>query len=145
MTNIKIATKEDLAEWVMMRSKLWPSSSSDEHLNELRELLATDTFQGWIAFGENNPIGFAEASIRTFANGCESRPVVFFEGVWVQNSYRRTGLGREFVREVELWAKHKGIKEIGSDAELSNTLSHACHKSWGFVETERVVYFRKQL
>lgn len=145
MTNVRIATREDLDSWITMRSELWPSTSSDEHLKELQELLATDTFQGWIAFSGDKQIGFAEASIRSFANGCESRPVVFFEGVWVHDSYRRKGLGREFVLAVELWAKQKGIIEIGSDAELTNTLSHDCHKSWGFVETERVVYFRKKL
>ena len=145
MINIKIATKEDIDSWVKMRLELWSTSSSEEHRKELQEMVGTNTFQGWIAFEGDEKIGFAEASIRPFANGCENRPVVFFEGVWVRDSYRNKGVGREFVKAVEDWAKQKGIMEIGSDAELPNTLSHDCHQSWGFEETERVVYFRKKL
>jgi len=39
----------------------------------------------------------------------------------------------------------RGFAEIGSDADIANSASHAAHRGWGFVETERVVYFRKVL
>jgi aminoglycoside 6'-N-acetyltransferase I len=39
----------------------------------------------------------------------------------------------------------RGYRELGSDALIDNSASHAAHRGWGFAETERVVYFRKSL
>ncbi len=39
----------------------------------------------------------------------------------------------------------RGLRELGSDALMDNTASHAAHRAWGFTETERVIYFRKVL
>jgi aminoglycoside 6'-N-acetyltransferase I len=143
--SIRRADKNDLQSWSEMRSVLWPSHTWNDHLSELTELLRQDSFQGWIAFNGEKYIGFAEASIRPYANGCDSRPVVFLEGVFVDESHRNSGVGRRFVTIVEDWAKSNGITEIGSDAEFSNEMSHVCHKKWGFEEVERVIYFRKRL
>lgn len=142
---IRQADDNDLRAWIKMRSILWPGDTSNDHLSELTELLRQDSFQGWVALSDKNYIGFAEASIRPYANGCDSRPVVFLEGVWVDESHRQSGVGQRFIHAVEEWAKSKGIPEIGSDAEFSNQLSHTCHKKWGFEEVERVIYFRKNL
>lgn len=38
-----------------------------------------------------------------------------------------------------------GCREFASDALAHNQLSHAMHRSLGFEETERVVFFRKVL
>lgn len=143
---VRKADKKDLNSWALMRTSLWPSSSHEQHLADLnKELKNLDSFQGWIALDGDKYIGFAEASVRPFANGCVSRPVVFFEGIWIDESYRQSGVGREFVKAVESWAKIKGFDEIGSDAEVENNLSHLCHKKWGFEERERVVYYRKKI
>ncbi len=145
MTIIRSAVKSDLPQWSKMRASLWPSSTEQDHLTELNQFLNRDTFKAWVALDGTNYVGFAEASIRPFANGCDSQPVVFLEGVWVEESYRNHGIGRELVEAVQVWAQEKGISEIGSDAEISNISSHHCHKKWGFEETERVIYFRKKL
>ncbi len=145
MIEVRPTSENDFEQWSRMRAALWPSSAAQNHLAEIQEFFGKDTFQGWVAIDGEKYIGFAEASIRPFANGCDSRPVVFFEGVWVDEAYRRTGTGRKFVEAIESWANSNGLNEVGSDAELSNTLSHSCHQKWGFEETERVVYYRKKL
>jgi aminoglycoside 6'-N-acetyltransferase I len=145
MTFVRSATQSDLHAWAEMRAKLWPSASAAEHLLELKESFGLSKFNGWVAIESDRYVGFAEASIRDFANGCDSRPVVFFEGVWVDELYRKSGLGRRFVLAVEDWARSLDIHEVGSDAELQKTLSHLCHLKWGFEETERVIYYRKKL
>jgi aminoglycoside 6'-N-acetyltransferase I len=43
------------------------------------------------------------------------------------------------------WGRAQGCSEFASDAELENVDSHAMHRALGFVETERVVYFRWEL
>lgn len=128
-----------------MRAELWPCSSRQEHLAELEEGSKSTSFRGWVALSDDRCIGFAEAYIRPFANGCDSRPVVFLEGIRVGPDFRRFGVGRALVESVAEWARAQGIYELGSDAELTNTLSQTCHLKWGFEETERVVYYRMKL
>ncbi|MGE0172538.1 MAG: aminoglycoside 6'-N-acetyltransferase [Oligoflexales bacterium] len=139
---IQPADEAAYPDWAYMRAVLWPTATIEDHLSEIRNLVGTDA---WIVWHDNKPIGFAEASIRPYANGCQSRPVAFLEGIWVAPLFRQAGVAKGLVTTVEEWAKARGIFELGSDAELSNSLSHTCHKQWGFEETERVVYFRKAL
>ena len=91
------------------------------------------------------PAGFAELAIRDYANGCAGRPVPFLEGVFVRQEFRRRAVGARLIAHVEAFVAARGFAEIGSDAEITNSASHAAHRGWGFVETERVVYFRKVL
>jgi len=142
---VRPAESRDLDGWAEMRAELWPISTKLEHLAELEEFFNLASFRGWVALFQDRYVGFAEAYIRPFANGCDSRPVVFLEGIWVSPDCRKSGVGRSLVKAVADWALSKGIYELGSDAELTNTLSQACHLKWGFEETERVVYYRKKL
>ncbi len=145
MIEVRAADEVDFGAWAQMRAELWPTSTPEEHLAELIELSRRKTFQGWVAIDKDRCIGFAEASVRDFANGCDSQPVIFIEGIWVDEIYRKSGVGRQFVDGIENWARFKGVFEIGSDSAFTNSLSHVCHQKWGFEETERVVYFRKKL
>ena len=43
------------------------------------------------------------------------------------------------------WSLSRGYRELGSDAELDNTLSHAVHARLGFTETSRLVTFLMDL
>lgn len=142
---IRKIIKEDIRAWAMMRELLWPSASLEEHLAEANEFFRLDSFRAWVAIKDENYIGFAEASLRPYANGCKSRPVVFFEGIWVDLEHRKRGVGKAFVQMLENWASSQGIMEIGSDSELANILSQTCHQKWGFEESERVIYYRKSL
>ena len=112
MIEVRFASQNDFEPWSRMRATLWLSSNAQEHLAEIKEFFGKDTFQGWVAVDGIKYVGFAEASVRPFANGCDSRPVVFFEGVWVADEFRKSGIGHKFVAVVENWARSKGINEI---------------------------------
>jgi aminoglycoside 6'-N-acetyltransferase I len=141
---IRPASISDAALWAPMRLALWPESRLEDLQSELGSMLAKDKFFAWIAFDAEKPVGFAELYIRDFANGCESQPLPFLEGIWVDPRCRRKGLGRQLIQMIQAWARERGFNELGSDAELHNTLSHSAHAGWGFEETERAVYFRKK-
>ena len=91
-------------------------------------------------------VGLAEASLRhDYVNGTTSSPVGFLEAWYVAPAWRGRGVGRALLRAVEGWTRALGCTELASDALLDNTASHAAHRACGFVETERVVYFRKRV
>lgn len=142
---IRRANKSDLKAWAAMRHALWPEESLVSLSRELPAWLKKRKFRAWIAERGRMPLGFAEAYIREFANGCEGQPVVFLEGIWVRKGHRRKGIGRSLIAAVEHWAWGQGLKELGSDAYSWDRRSHRSHRAWGFKETERVVYFRKGL
>ncbi len=54
-------------------------------------------------------------------------------------------MGRALAEAVGLWGKDRGCTEYASNALLDNVDSHNFHAAIGFAETERVVYFRKEL
>lgn len=90
--------------------------------------------------------GFIEVSVRhDYVNGTRSSPVGFLEGIYVQPVARRKGVAHALVQAAMQWAKAHGCSEFASDTSIENQSSQAVHRSLGFVETERVVYFKRQL
>jgi aminoglycoside 6'-N-acetyltransferase I len=144
---IEAPDKEGLADWRRMRHALWPEMSEAENDQETRALS-----QGPKAFvrlardGQGRAAGFVEATLRTdYVNGCETSPVAFLEGIYVEPWARRQGVARRLVGVVQQWARQMSCSEMASDALLENMDSHGMHLGLGFEETERVVYFRKLL
>jgi ribosomal protein S18 acetylase RimI-like enzyme len=152
---IRLVTKSDSAEWVRMRTALWPDNGENHHAEEVAAFFATDTFRwsesflSWMVFvaerSDKDLCGFVESSIRPHVDGCLTRPVGYIEGWYVDADVRRQGVGRKLVEAAERWAAVYGCKEMASDAHLWNTVSHEAHKALGFEEGNRLVHFRKTL
>jgi aminoglycoside 6'-N-acetyltransferase I len=142
---VRLMGAGDRSAWAEMRAALWPEETAEEHACGIDELLRSERVWGFIAEVDGTSAGFAELAIRDYANGCVGRPVPFLEGIFVRREFRRRGIGARLIAHVEEFAAARGFAEIGSDTEIANGASHAAHRSWGFVETERVVYFRKVL
>jgi aminoglycoside 6'-N-acetyltransferase I len=142
---VRLMGGADRSTWAEMRAALWPEASGEEHAHDIDDMLRSDRAWGFIAEVDGTPAGFAELAIRDYANGCASRPVPFLEGIFVREQFRRRGVGARLIAHVEEFVAARGFMEIGSDADIANSASHSAHHGWGFVETERVVYFRKML
>lgn len=89
--------------------------------------------------------GFVSLSLRTWAEGCEGTPVPYVEGWFVAPALRGRGIGRALMQAAEEWARTRGFREIGSDADLDNLAAIAAHGRLGFVRTTRLQFFRKEL
>ena len=136
----------DAAEHLRMRHALWPDADRDELAAEIEAMLTHPDQVVFVApRADGGLYGFVEAGVRAFANGVDESPCAFVEGWWVDADTRRTGIGRALIAAVEDWARERGFRELGSDAELHNTVSHRAHEALGFEERERVIYFRKRL
>ncbi len=134
--------------WLRLRQALWPDCPEAEHLAEMAGFLREpDKYAQFVAYDEDGQAaGFAEAALRTdYVNGTETSPVAFLEGIYVAPQQRRQGWGRALVDAVTAWARTRGCRELASDALLDNVASHLMHRALGFEETERVVFFRKEL
>lgn len=128
--------------YLPLRMELWPDADSLEEITQLLEDSETEIF---VAENDGELVGFVEASLRKYADGCESSPVGYLEGWYVRPEYRKHGVGRKLVEAVEDWAREMGCTEMASDTELHNLLSQQAHAKLGFEEVERIVQFRKAL
>jgi aminoglycoside 6'-N-acetyltransferase I len=143
---IREATDCDRPEWLRMRNALWPGSLADHDVETQRYFArAAKPPLTFIAELDGRAVGFLELELRSYAPGCESRPVPFIEGWYVDPEHQRRGIGRALVKAAEAWALANGYAEIASDIELENATSHAAHLALGFEETDRIISFRRAL
>jgi len=143
---VRMMGASDREAWAEMRAALWPEDTAAQHRQEIDELLeAKDAWAFLARAADGRPAGFAEVSLRKYANGCTERPVPFLEGIWTLPELRRTGVGAALLAEIERFFTHMGFRELCSDALTTNKGSRQAHAEWGFSETETVVYFRKPL
>jgi aminoglycoside 6'-N-acetyltransferase I len=144
---VRRAKREDTAHWVKLRACLWPNTPPSDHEADgeaiWEKYLEAAVFLAFDDRGEAQ--AFAEVFLRGFANGCDTSPVAFLEGIWVNPTARGKGVGRRLVEACAAWGRELGCREFGSDALLDNKVSHRAHEAWGFQETERVVYFKMNL
>ncbi|MCC7130556.1 MAG: hypothetical protein B6D39_08390 [Anaerolineae bacterium UTCFX2] len=144
---IRTGTHADLDEWLRLRQALWSDCPEERHRLEMLEILTNpQTLAIFVA--ENNSSGldgFLEASLRKYADGCDTSPVGYIEGWYVERRRRRQGLGGELVRCAEAWARQQGCREMASDCLIRNRTSLAAHLALGYAEAERLIHFRKEL
>ena len=145
---VRAAQQADAADWEGMRQSLWPSAPG-EHARAIAAFFAgglPEPTEVLLAFDDaGRAVGFAEISVRPFAEGSYQGPVAYLEGWFVEKANRRQGVGAALVAAVEDWARAQGLSELCSDAELDNAVSAAAHRSLGFTEVARIICFRKDL
>jgi aminoglycoside 6'-N-acetyltransferase I len=128
-----------------MRHALWPDEH-DTHTPETQKYFddgaKTPVF---VAEADGRVVGFLELGYRKYAEGCESSPVPFIEGWYVDPGFQGQGIGRALVEAAEASAKADGYTEIASDVLIENDRSVAAHRALGYQEIERLVCFRKSL
>jgi aminoglycoside 6'-N-acetyltransferase I len=145
--HIREAKEGDLRQWSEMRAALF-AKSSDDHVAELEDYFrgeSIDITQAYIAVDESEIVGFLELNLRSYAEGSRSPRVPYVEAWYVKPEYQGRGYGRQLMLKAEWWAKDQGYSELASDTEIDNHRSIALHKHLGFVETDRMVCFLKQL
>lgn len=136
----------DDAEWLRMRRALWDDCPDGQQVREMGEILASDTEEVFFAERPGGGLcGFVEAAIRPWAIGCEARPVGYVEGWYVDEDVRQQGAGRALIEAAEAWARSKGCRQMASDAELWNDVSHQAHGAIGYREIARLVLYKKDL
>jgi aminoglycoside 6'-N-acetyltransferase I len=149
MVHVRSATAGDGQAWLRMREALWPEDGDESHAKEIARFFAGELrmpLEVLLAIDESGAVlGFAELSIRTYAEDCVTDRVAYLEGWYVVPESRRRGVGRLLIAAAEEWALAQGCSEFGSDALIDNDASAAAHAALGFVETVQIRCFRKVL
>jgi len=134
----------DADAWLKMRTDLWPDDSGS-HRTEIDRYFAEQGETVLVAEIAGALAGFAELSLRAYAEGCESSPVAYLEGWYVSVDARGSGVGRALIRAAEEWGRARGCREFASDAEADNASSADAHRACGFEEVALIRCFKKPL
>lgn len=143
---IRRAAPEDKPDWLRMRLLLWTYATAEGFEPELDAILADPNQAAFIAsLPDGRRVGFLEAGLRAYGEGCETSPVGYIEGIYVDEDMRGQSLSLRLMRAAEDWAREKGCTEIASDTWLENEASIQMHLRLGYEEMERLVHFAKRL
>lgn len=146
MPRVVKAGPAEFGPWAEMRARMWDGEPAELHLTEIEAMVGEGRLAGYLALlPSGKPAGFAEASLRDYANGCLGRPVPFLEGIWVEPGFRRRGVGRALIEALTGELRAEGFRELASDVDVANHPSLRAHAGWGFAEVERVVCFRLEI
>lgn len=149
MVKIRSASQTDKESWLELRCALWPDDPIETHRREIDSFFNDELKQPAAVLLAENPsgeiTGFAELSIRTYAQGCDTSQVAYLEGWFVEEESRRQGIGSALVKAAEDWGREKGCKEFASDAHMDNEISKAAHLGSGFEEAGLIRCFKKEI
>ena len=142
---IRKAASADSMTLAKLACRMWEHDPAELE-PEFAELTTSPEAACFLAIDGEKAIGFAQCQLRhDYVEGCESTPVGFLEGIYVDDSYRRIGVARALLSACEAWAKGMGCTEFASDCEIDNRDSFAWHMKNGFSEMGRTIWFAKKL
>jgi len=120
---------------------------SREELFEENEVIFADINQiFFLAFDGEKPVGVSHGALRReYVNGTNDGFKGYLEAIYVLPEYRKNKIAAKLVNILECWASQLGCREMASDCLLDNTGSYNFHLSIGYEETERNIFFLKEL
>lgn len=143
---LKEASLYESKEAASLALLLWPEHTLEELLVEMTYFISQPDTKIFLAYHNNEPIGFAQCQLRyDYVEGTSSSPVGYLEGLYVKVPFRKQGFAKKLVDACEVWAKKKGCREFASDCELNNEESLAMHLKLGFIEANRIICLKKDL
>lgn len=143
---IKRAGFEDSPVLAQLALKVWDDALLADLTHEFEVMSQGDHCASFIKYVNDQPVGFANVSLRVdYVEGCETSPVGYLEGLYVEHQYRHNGYATELMKVCEQWAWEQGCQEFASDCLLTNEESLAFHLSCGFQEANRLICFHKKL
>ncbi len=137
----------DRAEWLRLRVALWHDGPIEDHADDINAILAgiLPMTVHVVERPDGRLGGFVEVGTRSRAEACDTSPVGYLEGWYIEPDLRGQGLGAALLQAAEAWARDQGLTEMASDTWLDNDDGHRAHLALGYAEVERIICSRKQL
>lgn len=103
---VRPVERSDCDEWSRMRATLFSSPDPQEIDDWFDAAENGGTSRVGVAVivadrGDGSLAGFVEIGSRNYAEGCETTPVAYVEGWYVDPDARRTGLGAQLLKTTE--------------------------------------------
>ncbi len=129
-----------------MAAKVWENDDIEELTVEFDEFATDPNMVSFIYYADETEVGFANCALRfDYVEGCETRPVGYLEGIYVDPNHQKQGIAKALVKACEDWASEMGCTEFASDCELKYIDSLDFHLAVGFEETNRIICFKKEI
>ena len=133
-------------DWLRLRKCVYNGVDDEFHQQEMALILDDAEKECLLAVLDGGAVfGMVEVSLRNVVDGCLTSPVGYIEGIFVDPAHRGLGVARVLLQRAEHWCRSHGCQEIATDAELDNKEAQRFHQNMGFVETYRIIEFRKSL
>jgi aminoglycoside 6'-N-acetyltransferase I len=145
---IRLTKNTSDKDWLGLRFEFIPETPFEQQQLYLKHFAEQSVdFCAFVAnTADGKAAGFSEVAVRgDYVNGCQNRPALFLEGIYVRPEFRGQGIARQLCAAAETWGQQNGCQEFASDVYVEDETSLAAHVGLGFKETERVVYFRKTI
>lgn len=143
---IKAVADKDFPAWRRMRKQLYAGLDDNFNDEEIALIAAAPDKACFLVYEQaDKPIGLIELSLRNVVDDCLSSPVGYVEGIYLEPEYRGLGYGRTLIEFAADWFRARGCSEMATDVEISNDSSQRFHEHLGFVETYRIVQYKKGL
>lgn len=146
MYKIQKASDSHINAITQLAHLLWPGADKVALYKEMVHFHADSTSELFICEADNKLVGFAHVQLRyDYVEGTSSTPVGYLEGIYVSETYRRKGIGKQLVEVCEDWVRFMDATEFASDIEIDNEISARFHEQVGFTEVNRVVCYAKKI
>lgn len=106
-----------------------------EKLDATREAVFVAELDGAIA-------GYVHAEVYSLLYW---KPMVNILGLAVSSNYRRQGIGKALMQQVEEWARERGIKEIRLNSGGTRKEAHEFYRAIGFDDEKVQIRFLKEV
>lgn len=137
----------DLDRVTCLFSRLFDGTDPGELRDIYREVLQEDEGGVFLLLdGERVLAGAHLAMRREYVEGSEAgEKTAYLEAIYVDESYRKQGLGRQLLDACQDRARASGCRLLASDCLLDNKDSLLFHLAAGFQEVSRNIHFIKIL
>lgn len=141
------AEQGDIETLTELLCELYENYEYDELLAENKVHFANGKHAFFLGLDGDKAIGVCHGALRTeYINGkAYDETVGYLEAIYVRHEYRLCGIATHLVSLCEEWARQNRCREFLSDCLLDNTDSYQFHLRIGFAETERCIFFRKDI
>lgn len=139
---IRDASAADAQLITALCGELGYAATSEAIAQRLSHLLGQSNQRIRVAVCEGQIAGWAQASV---SEVLESGHRVEIVGLIVGEQFRRQGVGRELVRDIEDWARSLGVSAVVVRSNVSRHESHQFYPALGFKPVKTQAVYRKSL
>ena len=141
-TLIRLARPGDADDIVRLTNQLGYDITQPETADRIRRIVSRDDQRFLVAVAENRPVAWVHAAILEFI---ESEAFVIIGGLVVDRNYRRQGIARLLMRQVEDWARERGCFIIRLTSSSTRTGAHRFYEQLGYENIKMQYAFAKAL